>query len=354
MKILVFAAKYQYGHLYYDQKIIEALSELVELVVMCPPNWYSDRIKGVTYIECAVVENNNKLPHISLMYTTLKNYMLVNKLANKYKVDCIIAIEYELISIWYLVLLSRKKIFLIHHYNVDQLNQRAIFNFLFSVIKHKVRHIVIEQFIGNYLVDHKKVPSNHVYCWPHPVEELKDTKPIKHRYEKTYDCVGISNSNDDNIIHTIISQENETAKIKNMGYRIILRSHSETFDNGGLKVITGRLDSKTYDLLISGAKSIFICYPNTYVYRASGVIMDAVRNSIPVLFNDFELAKQYSKKYPSIFVVTNEQTLINDVSKLLNTSNQILESDFSKFISDHSDIVIKRAIKEALDNEFPF
>ncbi|MCI8483221.1 MAG: glycosyltransferase [Lachnospiraceae bacterium] len=358
MKTLYFSGVYQRGHKYFDQKIISNLAAVSEVIVMTPPYWFSHKEEQVVYIENGVDSKRSRLPHLKLLGVTLKNYKKALHIARKNQIDCLIAGEYELLSVWFLAILNRKKLFLIHHYNLDQMERKWFFRFLFQMIKNKVHHVVLEPYIGTHLIQDLKVPKEKICCWPHPVEVLEREESKEEEKEgpkgetlEEYDCVGLSNSNDSEMVHRILQHEKNTQEIGKSDLKIIVKSSKDEYDAGGLKIIKGNLDQEMYERYIQRAKTMLVCFPKSYQYRVSAVIMESVRNFIPIIGSEFRLLTYYKKRYPNIFFLCNERNLKDVIRQAQEVPEVLKKKEFQEFIRDHSDEIIQKAMRESFQQE---
>ena len=237
---------------------------------------------------------------------------------------------------------KRAKIIVMHHNNIDQLENSWIKRLIFNIYKKKVVHVVLEKYIKEYLCKQYNLEDNNVYVWLHPVWEKELTK------EKEYDCVGISNSNDEELVYKIIEKEKINEDVKKSGLKIILRSRSSSFDNGYLKVITGWLDRKTYEDYISKAKVVYVPFSKSFHYRVSGSIIDAFSNGIPIVGTNCPLVDYYSEQYHSICETYCESTFLEAILRLSQCSEE-QKCEFKKFQSERSILAIIEMIKGDLE-----
>lgn len=330
-----------WGHKRLDENIIEYLATFADVTVISPIDWYSNLPNNVRVIQYTLKskskKNSKKVYHYSL-----EIMKFASKIDKKVKFDYIFAATFHT----YVQALGRflfknlNRIYLMHHYNTDTLERKKS-NFFFSLYVNKVNHIVFEKFIGDYLMEKYGLKKERILILPHPL--YKNT--IENISPK-FACVGISNSNDENFIKEIIMIEKKQKIIKENKIHVILRSKTQTFDNGYLKVFTGYLEQKDYNYLINNTRSIFMPFPQSFKHRMSGTLMDALSNGKILLGTDVPLLKLYQKKYPHICnVVKSPNEFINEVINISDFNLNDIKHEFNLFEIDHSSKKIIKILK---------
>lgn len=206
----------------------------------------------------------------------------------------------------------------------------------------KVNHIVLEGFIGDYIIHEFNIPDKNVFLFPHPLNS-NDYSSVKE-----YDCVGISNSNDDEWIKKIIDIEAEKRLFAEKKCKVVLRSTKYNYDDGWLVVFNGWLDDSKYNDYINKAKRIFLPYPKTFRYRMSGSVVDAFSNHTSVIGSDIPLFLYYSEIYGDICqIVKSPEELFEAVLNKPDADKN--EESFQRFIDGHSKPVLLKSIKNAIN-----
>lgn len=340
MKILYADQIYYKEHRYFDNKTIQNLSKVCDLTVLSPDNWYK-QIDGVKYVFGAVDIYKKQKTHLNSIIGAVKNSFFIARKIKELKPEVVILGEYEILVYFLLGRLFKSRIILIHHNNLDQLGNR-IKRFMFGHFKNKVFHCVLEPYIKKWLVDNQFAPKDKIVCWPHPMERnhriLKRT-PI-------FDCVALSNSNDEDIIQKIIDCEKEKHIFEKKNQHIVLRSKITEFDDGYLKVLNGWIEDKDYEDFISQTRSIMVTVPTSFNNRVSASIIEAFDQKIPVIGNESALFKFYRDKYPSICYILNLDRIDELISEINIDDMQI---DFEAFRENHCDLTIQRTMKEDLE-----
>ena len=263
------------------------------------------------------------------------------KLNRKNKYDHIIFASYHPYVSAFIPFFFKRldNIYAMNHNNIDYLDVSAKARKVFSLYGRKINHVVFEEFIADYLSKTYKILPNQIFVVPHPMNQIFDKHPVK------YDCVAISNSNDEAWIESLIKYEKETRVLSKNGLKVVLRSKEYDFDNGALKVINGYLEDEQYYDYICSSKYIFMAFPETFKYRMSGTIVDALSNSIPVIGTDIPLIRSYEKEFKSIVVCAKNPKDLVEVLKNKGASN---EEQFVRFKEEHSTESITNSLKKMI------
>lgn len=215
--------------------------------------------------------------------------------------------------------------FLFYHKNIDELTNK-VKRMAFRGYKHKVYHIVFEEFFRDRLVRGIRTPADRVFVIPHPVRPIVDVQT-----DKSYDCIGLCNSNDEGFIQDAIQRERDFLQ---NDLHILLRSKNTEKKNGAVEVIKGFMKKETYDKYMAAGKTFFVPLPETYIYRLSGSIYDALSRGKPVYTTSKYYAKEYERRYPGTCRYVNS---VEQLIEQLQRKQYIKATNsFQKFMDNHS------------------
>ncbi len=238
---------------------------------------------------------------------------------------------------------KKSKIFLLHHFNIDELNNN-IKCYCFKSYMHKVNHIVFEDFIKDYIINIFELDESKIHILPHQLN-----KNIAKTNNKKYNCVGLSNSNDEKIISQIVNIEKQEQILKKSECKVILKSKVINYDNGFLKIINSYLDDNKYNEYINNSKSIYMPFSENFLYRMSGTLVDALSNNISVFGSNIILMNRYFEKYPQVCkVIDNADDFFKNVININESIESVEIKDFKQFKINHS----KERIKQSLEKMF--
>lgn len=336
-----------YGNKRLDIEIIGSLSQFADVTVCGPANWYPKFKSPVTYEEVAIEPCPAALKRrLGLYWIPFQNIKAAARLNRLNEYDYIIFASYHPYVSAFLPLYFRHldRIYAMNHNNIDYLDVSSKGRILFNFFGRKINHIVFEEFISEYLSKTFKVDPRKIFVVPHPMNQMFDKNPIK------YDCVAISNSNDEKWVKDLINYEKETQILSKNNLKVILRSKEYEFNNGALIVIKGYLEDEQYYDYICSAKYIFMAFPESFKYRMSGTIVDALSNSIPVIGSDIPLIRSYENEYKGIVFCAKKPKDLVDI--LLNSNNTFYENQFAQFKEKHSYKSITDSLKNMLGVTF--
>lgn len=346
MKILYLDFLYPKSHIRQNTTYISLMSEIADVYVLTPKGRYNSLPAKVN-----VIENNFlKVRQGRFMnrLSTLKVMFLSAITVQRLKPDYIFVTSYDtmMFALGVLLFPEKHKIFLLHHFNIDELNNKVKFWF-FKKYMREVNHIVFEDFIKEYLVEKCELEEKSIHVLPHQLN-----RNSTEGYAKKYTCVGLSSSNDENIISEIIDIEKKEELLKRSGRKVILKSKYIEFDNGFLKVVKGYLDNDQYTKYINNSFCIYMPFPTTFRYRMSGTLVDALSNNKILIGNNIPIIQWYASKYSEVCKIVNSaEDFFKCILSLEMTVKDQQVKDFKRFQVDHSEEKIKAILKDIFCKE---
>ncbi len=333
------------GHRNFDSKIINYLSEISELVVVCPQSWYVD-LPGI--VKVYNISNYSNLSGRRSYYGYTFNIInCVCRLDKLFDFDYILFESFENYLIVYALFKirnARTRVYIMHHNNVDNIESNIKANMMFKLYCKRVNHITLDEFISNHLIDIYGLNRKIVHYIPHPMCNTLN----KNSLTRVFDCVGISNSNEEEWIEEFIKLEEREAWFLNHNKKVVFRSRFNKFDNGFLKVIKEYIKDEDYLYYYSNAKSVFLPFPKNFHYRMSGSLVDSISNYSVVIGTDIPLINWFSYKYPTICKKVKD---ITDFLRFLEKEEyNVKESEFNDFIYEHSDQSVKNVLNSIFIN----
>lgn len=327
------------GAKYLDENIIESLSKYYDVTVAYPNGGYTRLPSNIQEYKFRYLFKNANTSYLELLIETLHLLQIAIKLDKKLGFDYLFFASYETYTFCLSFLFKNrgKRVFIIENNNIDLTEQNRFKPFFYNLYTRKVNHVVLDEFIVPHLLKRYRIPKDKVFFISHPVNELAGFEN-----EKKYDVVGISNSNNQELISQFIEQEKKLGTVKNEKLTVILRSSREEYDNGYLKVFKGYLPHEIYDQYIKNAKIIYLPFPKSFRYRMSGSLVDAFSNNIKIIGSKIPIFLYYEKKYPHICKTIDSADKFMDALHTLNRVDKDSISEFSDFRTSHS--------KEKLDD----
>ena len=288
-------------------------------------------------------------PHSNVFFNIIFFYLhafsifsSIIKIVKEKKVDKVICLTYEVISLFLLTPFLSKKltVYIMSHSNIDDYDRSPIRKWMFNKIKNRYHHIVLCGFMAEYLKSEYHI-SNPI-VWPHPLNEIRERKGIR-----DIDCVGISYSNDEDIIGYLYNLEINTQVFKRYDIKIILKSKNISFDDSYLKIFKGRIPDEEYDELIDRAKCIFMPFPSSFKIRMSGTLVDSLTNDKALLATPTPVVMKCKEKYNDVVFVFSKDTFVEDLLKI--KEGNINNDDFIRFKDFHNDLNLSELMYKTLE-----
>lgn len=319
-----------------NRELISYLASFAKVDVLSQKNWYKGLSQGIDNIEMPV--EMYQTGRIASRTNSLSIMIKAMKLDLSRHYDYIFAASFETFAFGFGRLLFQKpeRFFIIHNNNLDTIN-RKIIALVFKSYANKVNHLVLEKFIGDYLIKEYGISRTRITWLPHPMNKNFSNE------EKVHTCVGISNSNDEALISQIIYLERQRGFLKKSEKKVILRSKKQTYNDGFLKVITGYLEEMEYNYYINSTRAVLIPFPDTFCNRMSGTLIDALSNGTMVYGADIPVMRVFAKRYPSICHIYHDA---EDLMQLICSQNKNgKQEEFEQFQKEHSPQRITEILK---------
>ncbi len=332
-----------YGNKKLDISVIDALSDFAQVTVVTVKNWFDCSLQNVELIEydntCDF--KNNKINYYAIH---VQNLMTARRIDKQYDFDCLFFASFHS----YVMALSRfvidrtDRIYIMHHNNIDWINNSKLGMLLFPLYKNKVNHVVLNDFIKRYLVDEFSISNSRVHVLPHPLNKERQNS------QKLYNCVGISNSNDENWVRYIYDREIKSGDLEKRGLKVVLRAKSFSYSGKALKILNHYLSTDEYYSYISSTEQMFLPFPSSFRYRMSGSIIDALSNHTKVIGSKIPVFQEFEREYPNLCHTVNSAEEFWDF--LINTSgvDDDCDEEFDRFNDAHS----RKKVVDCLRNIF--
>lgn len=358
MKLLFYNCVYRPGHMYYDTKMIGYLSKIADkLIVLQPESWFDIKCRNIEYVNCEVKQKNKtRFKRLSMWVRSAFNSLNAAKVIRKKMPDIVVVGEYELATFgitFPILKVACSNIVIVNHNNIDQLVKSGFKRKMFSNYKDKVYHCTLEPFVKEYVQNVFDLKEDKVFCWPHPAEPVEKRKIEDLKFEqgsKCIDVIGLSQSNDESIIRSLINAEKVNGIFRKNHLHAVLKSKENCYDDGFLKVIQGWINEEDYKNYYKNTKSVLVAFPPTYRYRVSATLIEAIRDNIQVIGANIELMNYYNKEYPNICRIFNLDSFISDLVNMQNVDSFLRNCEFKRFMSCHSDEYITNLISQNLNS----
>jgi glycosyltransferase involved in cell wall biosynthesis len=359
MRNLVADFRYEKGHTELNRKLIEYLSTLGGVDVIDNPDGYyqkclkdagiSDNIRLIRkyFWNTSKIRNTTPGKIIKKIIHSINMILQTSDLLKK-NYDNVIVFTYDTFAFALgRYFLRRHNVYLFDHGNIDELVNKIKLP-LFKTYRNKVNHIVFAEYMKEHLVREFGVAASRVFVLPHPLNENREIVASRNIEKKDKLFVGVSFSNDEDLVKEIMKYEKKNNILGAHNCRIVLKSKVYSYESEHLKVFNRYLEREELADLFAEASGILVLYPETYQYRMSGVIMEALSNGIPVVGRRIPIVEHFASSYPhSCTPFANIKELYD---LIINKEFHIDEEEVHKFQADHSDQTITKLLKSILDS----
>lgn len=238
---------------------------------------------------------------------------------------------------------SRSRVLFIDHL-IGNIVSGRVKRFFFQRIRSEYEFIAFEDYIAEYL---KKNVGEKRKTWVvrHPLPEIdREVIPCaKLDYTLVF---APALSNDEEFIDFLIREEEKIPdKVK-----IRIRSTEKEYMSEKLEVYSLPIPEREYYSGIASSSLVLIHYGESYNYRTSGVLYEAVQLKRPVFLYCGNTLNHYRKKYPEIlFPFFRTEGFFEELRTALVRAEQVCDKDFDEILEDYSDKRIAAELKHIFE-----
>ena len=350
MKVFYFDFAYKDGHINFDSKIINAIAHSNVVEYICPDGWYEGYDLKAKKIAGAIKLKGLTSGRIELLHAVLSNISAAVKATKYGSYELIVVGECELFVLPVFLNLFGKeysnKIVVIHHQDLDSIRGSRLINRIrkrvFKHYKNSYIHCIIEPFMRKSLRDEYGVSDDKIICWKHPLTLY----PEKAYDERVYDCVGLSHSNDEEMIRRLVDREKRSDLLRKEDLHVLLRSKHIEYDDGFLTVTREWFSKSQYLELLKSSRVVFVPLPGYFHDRISGLVYDACSLCIPVLSSEVPFVRYCMEEYPGIVGIYDEDRFAEQIRDMRNND---AGDSFGRFIRDHRLDTLRKTIDADLE-----
>ena len=332
------------SHNMFNSQLIEKLSDEGSILLFSWNRSYDNLKRDNIYIKKLFYIKSKPQNSFAARFILLINTFL-NACYLKYfdfrRKSITIIIGYEIISFSICSFLFPRKSYLMHHMQIDEIKNK-LKKYFFTRIKLNFNHVVMTDYIKDYLIENIGLNQNSIRVIPHPIYNLKQhSEPDINNY-KTF--VSLSYSNNESFVNRLIEEEKNNKIFERNNCRIIIKSKTFNFCSNGLIVFNKYLSEDEYFNLYNKSTCILSLLNDSFEYRISGTMIDAISAEKQIITLNTRCAEFYKNIFPnSINICKNIDDIILEIIKFNPQNNQIKPSIniISQYNKSYSDQVRK-------------
>ncbi len=229
---------------------------------------------------------------IHLINTILNSFYI--RLFSKNENKKYIVIGHEIISLALCCYLFPRGMYLIHHMQIDELRSK-IKCFFFGFYKKRFIHVVMADYIKDYLVSCHNVPLENIRVVLHPLYERPAVLKSNDSHVNTF--IALNYSTSEHFIESLIHHDINYLSFSSSGCKLVIKSKCHNYNSIGLRVFNGYLSRHEYDQLYTESDCILSIVDSNFNYRISGTLIDAISSGKPVI----AIRSLFAEYYQSMF-----------------------------------------------------
>ncbi|MBP6754965.1 MAG: hypothetical protein KA210_02370 [Bacteroidia bacterium] len=313
-KYVLFDCSHTDSHVQFNSELIKGLSTVGDVNLFSWNSSYNHLIDQSISIRrkkyLTVGFKNALLARLVLFFNTILNAIYLRSRFKKNEVSFVL-IGYEIISFALCSFLFPKEMFVIHHMQVDELNN-SMKRFFFSFFKNRIKHVVMTDYIKDNLVTNLSIPSNLVGVVPHPIYDFNFDSISINSDIRTF--ISLNYSIDESYVEKIIELESQNNYFSRNGCKLIIKSKLYKHSSEGLYVFNDFLESDEYYELYKNCTCVISLLNDSFEYRMSGTLIDALSANKPIMSLSSICANHYRKYFGnSIMIYDNFDELIEEI-----------------------------------------
>lgn len=299
------------SHINFNKLQITALSRLYDVEYIFKKGYYENFGLKRESIIWEIPTTRNYMGGIRFRMYLLLIFSIIKYKIRLKQYDKIIISYYDEIALYFSYFPTS---YLFNHANVGGLHNKIKLWF-FKKLSKRHTHIVMDYPSLEYL---KKNNIKNIKVIRHGIIDSYARMPRPKILNK-YNLVIFSPSavsSDENLLGEIITDKRCLDWLENHNVGLVIRTRCLKSISENILILDKYLTDEEYRTLFTSSDAILITYPETYKYRTSGVLLEALACSKKVILSDTECMRQYEEIYGNNVYFDNTQSFINAIANL--------------------------------------
>lgn len=335
------------GHKVFNSLTLDAISTMdIELKIVATHKCIPERFNIDFIIPERYFARSKRtiLPKISYRIREYRKWQWILNVIDQEEPNLIFVSSYESISFSLISNKIRVPVLAFNHNNIDELTSKAK-----RIFYRKISKNIIQVVFEDYMAEYLKIIGikNNVVVLPHIVDpvEIMENKSASIN-SRVLTLFAPSSSNDFTIIESLKRRKED---LKRHQIRLIAK-FTKDFEDDHL-ILRKRFSDEEYSKYMRICSLVYVPLPNTFNYRVSNVINEAVANGKRVVAHRNKYTEFLKKRYPPLIYVLSDG-ILNESERFQNwivkSGDAFVESRV-RFLKDHSKTTFKETLGIVID-----
>jgi hypothetical protein len=327
-KFIIFDCAHADSHVEFNSFFIAHLKEIGDIFLLSWGRSYtnlrSEKISVIKKRYLSIGSANAFIARVIYLINTLLNSFYIRmllKLDNKKYV----VIGHEIISLGLCFFLFPRGMYLIHHMQIDELRskiKRTFFNFY----KNRFIHVVMADYIKDYLVSNHNIPAKNIRVILHPLYERPTLSKKSDSQINTF--IALNYSTSESFIDSLINYDINHSSFFYNGCQLVIKSKFHKYKSPGLRVFKGYLSRSEYDQFYKESDCVLSMVDRNFNYRIGGTLIDAISYGKPVIAMRSLFSEYYHSLFgKSIILCDNLDSFVDAIINFKNIKDGLYYSD---------------------------
>lgn len=345
---IIFDCAHADSHVAFNTSFIAHIKELGHVFLLSWGHSYSSlRTAQISVIKkryLPLESSNAFFARVIYLINTILNSFYIRLLSERKNAKYIV-IGHEIISLGLCCFLFPKGMYLIHHMQIDELKSR-IKRFFFGFYKNRFIHVVMTEYIRDYLVNNHEIPPENIRVVLHPLYERPTLRKKDDSQINTF--IALNYSTSEGFIDSLIQHDINNSSFSSSGCKLVIKSKYHKYTSLGLRVFNGYLSRYEYDQLYKESDCVLSIVDRNFNYRIGGTLIDAISCGKPVIAIRSLFAEYYHSMFGEGIVLCDDlDSFVGATIKFKDIKDSLYYSEAS---IDRYNILYKQMIAQSFSD----
>ena len=331
-RIIISDILYPEGHNALTSKWVSILSESFNITLVGKKNYYEGIRKEIPEIPVIHVRQSffKRVEFLKTLSVVI-NLIRVAFAVRRINYDKIVFLSTHNAALYFAYRFFKKgSIVVVHHYDIDRTMSLPWETRIFKKYANKIHHVVLAEFIADGLSENFMIDRDLIHVVYQPIIRKSENKSLLKRNDR---FILLGRKNSEKCVKELIELD-KSFNEKNK-YQFLVRAKNISYSSENVEIFDKFMSYDEYCSLLDTNVACVVIYPDTYRYRYSGVMDDAISHGLYILCYDIPVGRYFKSQCPNnvrLFADTEE------LWKLASCNLPIIEEkEYEIFLESHSD-----------------